>query len=221
MNRAFPKFVKSLLVATLALSGAVFAAEAPAAAPVKADAAKGEALFTNGDAARSIPACASCHGAGGNSTINTNPKLSAQHESYIYKQLVDFTTPNRNNPVMSPIAKALTEEDKRNIAAYVSAQQSKPNAARSKETLDLGKKIYRGGIAERGVAACASCHGANGAGIPVQYPRLAAQQADYTVAQLQGFKAGARKNSIQMTALAKRMSDEEMKAVADYIAGLK
>ncbi|HZX27218.1 MAG TPA: c-type cytochrome [Telluria sp.] len=219
MNRAFPKLVKSMLVATLALSGLAFAAETPA--PAKADPAKGATLFANGDAARGIPACASCHGEAGNSTIATNPKLSAQHEAYLAKQLADFTGTTRNNAVMTPYAKALNDEEKKNIAAYLAEQKSKPNAARSKDTLDLGKKIYRGGIADKGVAACASCHGANGAGIPVQYPRLAAQMADYTVAQLQAFKSGARNNSVQMSALAKRMSDEEMKAVADYIAGLK
>jgi cytochrome c553 len=221
MKFACVPVVKTLLAASLALSGLAFAAEASAPAPVKADAAKGATLFTDGDAARGIPACVSCHGAGGNSTIAANPKLAAQHEAYIYKQLTDFTTPARANPIMTPYAKALTEADMRNIAAYVATQQSKPNAARSKDTLDLGKKIYRGGNAETGVAACASCHGAAGAGIPVQYPRLAGQQADYTITQLQAFRAGARKNSVPMVTLAKRMSDDEMRAVADYIAGLK
>ncbi|TFW21075.1 cytochrome c4 [Massilia arenosa] len=221
MKFACVPFVKSLLAATVVLSGLASAVEAPAAAPAKADPAKGATLFTDGDASRSIPACVSCHGAAGNSTIVQNPKLSGQIEAYVTKQLIDFTTPNRANPVMTPYAKALTDDEKRNIAAYLATQQSKPNAARSKDTLDLGKKIYRGGIAEKGVAACASCHGPAGAGIPTQYPRLAGQHGDYTVAQLVAFKSGARKNSVQMSALSKRMSDDEMKAVADYIAGLK
>jgi cytochrome c553 len=71
------------------------------------------------------------------------------------------------------------------------------------------------------VAACASCHGATGSGIPAQYPRLAGQHQDYTVAQLTNFRGGARTNSAQMTAIADRLSDKEIKAVADYIAGLK
>jgi cytochrome c553 len=168
-----------------------------------------------------MPACASCHGAAGNSTIVANPKLAGQVDTYIHKQLVDFTTPQRNQPIMTPYAKALTDEEKTNIAAYLFGQQPKQGAARNKDTLELGRKIYRGGIADRGVAACASCHGAVGSGIPAQYPRLAGQHQDYTIAQLQNFKSGARSNSPQMATLAKRLSDEEMKAVADYIAGLK
>ena len=217
--------VKSVLVATLALSAtAASAAEthgAAAPAPAKADPAKGGTLYDSGDTARNLPACVSCHGAAGNSTIAVNPRLAGQNAGYIYKQLVDFTTPNRNHPVMTTYAKLLTDDEKKNIAAYLDTTTPKPGAAKNKDTLDLGKKIYRGGIAGTGVAACASCHGANGAGIPVQYPRLAGQHQDYTVAQLNSFKSGARKNSIQMTTLAKRMSDDEMKAVADYIAGLK
>ena len=224
MNRAFfpaagAAFVKSLLLATLAVSG--LASAAAPAAPAKADAAKGATLYDAGDAARGLPACASCHGAGGNSTIAANPKLSAQFEAYTHKQLVDFTTPARNQPVMTTYAKMLSDAEKRDIAAYLATQKPKQGAAKDKDTVELGKKIYRGGIAERGVAACASCHGANGNGIPAQYPRLAGQHQDYTVAQLQAFKGGARNNSPQMTTLAQRMSDQEMKAVADYIAGLK
>jgi cytochrome c553 len=218
MNRVF-----SLLLATLTLAGAVgsaVAADAAHAAP-KADPAKGGSLYDTGDNARGLPACASCHGAAGNSTIVTNPKLAGQVDTYLHKQLVDFTTPARNQPIMTTYAKALTDEEKTNIAAYLFSQQPKPGAARNKDTIELGRKIYRGGIADRGVAACASCHGAVGAGIPAQYPRLAGQHQDYTFAQLQNFKSGARSNSPQMGTLAKRLSDDEMKAVADYIAGLK
>lgn len=220
MNRAFSPFLKSLLVATLAVSGFASAA-APAPAAAKADPAKGASLYDTGDAARGLPACVSCHGAGGNSTIAVNPRLSAQIANYTHKQLVDFTTPSRQNPVMTTYAKMLTEEEKRNVAAYLETQQAKPNAARNKDTLEMGKKIYRGGIAGTGVAACASCHGPAGGGVPAQFPRIAGQNTEYTVATLQAFKSGARANSVQMTTLAKRMSDEEMKAVADYIAGLK
>jgi cytochrome c553 len=220
MNRVLIPFVKSLLVASVALAGAAMAAEAQHAAP-KADAAKGGTLYESGDAARSLPACVSCHGAGGNSTITTNPKLAAQFEPYLYKQLVDFTTPSRTQPVMTTYAKMLSDDEKKNIAAYLASQPAKPGAARNKDTIELGRKIYRGGIADKGVAACASCHGANAAGIPAQFPRLAGQHQDYTVAQLQAFKSGTRNNSPQMATLAKRLSDEEMKAVADYIAGIR
>jgi cytochrome c553 len=225
MNRV--SFVKSLLVATLALSGFACAAEqqpahgAAAAAPAKADAAKGGTLYDTGDAARSLPACVSCHGAAGNSTIAANPKLAGQFAEYTHKQLVDFTGPDRNQPVMTTYAKMLTAAERQDVAAYLATQKPKQGAAKNKDTLELGRKIYRGGIADKGVAACASCHGATGAGIPIQYPRLSGQHQDYTTAQLVAFRSGARKNSVQMTALAKRMSDDEMKAVADYIAGLK
>jgi len=219
MNRALSSLLKSLLVATLAVSSLATAA-APAV-PAKADAAKGATLYDSGDSARGLPACVSCHGAAGNSTIGANPKLSAQIEAYTYKQLVDFTTPNRQNPIMSAYSKMLSDDDKRNVAAYLGNQTAKQGAAKNKDSVELGKKIYRGGIAGTGVAACASCHGANGNGIPAQFPRLAGQHQEYTVAQLVAFKSGTRKNSVQMTTLSKRMSDDEMKAVADYIAGLK
>jgi len=227
MNRVFfpaagAAIVKSLLLVALAFAGSAQAADAAhgAVAP-KADPAKGGSLYDTGDNARGLPACASCHGAGGNSTIVANPKLAGQVGTYIHKELVDFTTPNRQHPVMTTYAKMLSEEEKTNIAAWLATQQPKQGAAKNKDTVELGRKIYRGGIADRGVAACASCHGATGSGIPAQYPRLAGQHQDYTFTQLQSFKTGARNNSPQMGALAKRMSDEEMKAVADYIAGLK
>ena len=223
MNRAFLPFVKSLLVATLAVSAVASASDEkkPAAALEKADAAKGASLYAEGDAARGVPACVGCHGVGGNSTMATNPKLAGQHEGYTYKQLVNFTTPERNQAIMTTYAKAMTDADKKNVGAYLAAQVLKPAAAANKDLLAIGKKIYRGGIAEKNVPACASCHGASGAGIPVQYPRIGGQHQDYTVAQLVSFKSGVRKNSAQMTTIAARMSDEEMKAVADYVAGLK
>jgi cytochrome c553 len=231
MNRVFlpaaaAAFVKSLLVASLAVSGLACASEqahgvAPAAAPAKADAAKGGSLYDTGDAARGLPACVSCHGAAGNSTIAANPKLAGQVEHYIHKQLIDFTGADRTQPVMTTYAKMLTDGEKKDVAAYLATQKQKPGAAKNKETLDLGRKIYRGGIAEKGVAACASCHGANGNGLPIQYPRLSGQHQEYTTAQLTGFRSGARKNSVPMSTLAKRMSDDEINAVADYIAGLK
>lgn len=219
MNRAFLPFAKSLFVALLAVSSIAGAAEG--AKVVKADPAKGETIYTKGDAARNIPACVSCHGAGGNSTIVQNPKLSAQHEPYTYKQLMDFRTPERANPIMSPISKALTEEEMRNISAWLDTQAGKAGAAKNKASIDLGKKIYRGGIAEKNVPACASCHGATGGGIPAQFARLAGQHQEYTGAQLTAFRAGTRKNSAQMTTISKRLSDDEIAAVSDYIAGLK
>ncbi len=223
MNRAFLSFSKSLGILALAASSLVSVASAnePAAKPAKADAAKGEALYTNGDATRGIVACASCHGAAGNSTISVNPKLSGQHEAYIVKQLTDFTGPARNNAVMTTFSKLMTADDMKNVAAYLAVQKPKAGAAKNKDIVKLGETIYRAGIAEKNVAACAGCHSPNGAGIPAQFPRIAGQHQDYTVAQLTSFRTGVRKNSAQMTTIAKRMSDDEMKAVADYVAGLK
>ena len=202
----------------LAVSSIAFGAEEKKT--VKVDPARGEALYSKGDAARNIVACVACHGPAGNSTIVQNPKLAAQHEAYIYKQLVDFKTPQRNNPIMTPIVKGLSEEEMKNLAAYLNAQVAKPGAAKNKDTVEIGKQIYRAGIAEKNVPACAGCHSPTGAGIPAQFARLAGQHQEYTAAQLTNFRSGARKNSAQMEAVAKRMSDDEIKAVSDYIAGL-
>jgi len=219
MNRAFSLFVKSLFAILLAVSTVAIAAEEKKAA--KPDPAKGEAIFTGGDSSRNIVACVSCHGAAGNSTIVQNPKLAGQHEAYIIKQLENFRSPDRNNPIMTPIAKALTEEDMKNIAAFLTAQAPKPGAAKNKDTVEFGKKIYRGGIAEKSVPACAGCHSPDGAGIPAQFARLAGQHQEYTAAQLVNFRSGARKNSPQMVTIGKRLSDDEIQAVSDYVAGLK
>ena len=218
MNRALPSFVKFVSIAVLACSSIAWASEDKAQ---PADANKGSTLYSSGDASRGITACVACHGASGNSTITQNPKLAGQHAAYLQKQLHEFKGPGRNNAVMTAIAKALSDEDIRNLAAYLDQQKPAPGAARNKNTVEFGKKIYRAGIAEKNVPACAGCHGPNGAGIPAQFARLAGQHQDYTVAQLTNFRTGARANSAQMTAVGKRMSDDEMQAVADYIAGLK
>lgn len=218
MNRALSSFVKFVSIALLASSATAFAEEQKAAAVI--DPAKGAALFVNGDAARGVMACVACHGVDGNSGIPQNPKLAGQHEAYLKKQLHDFQGPNRNNAVMTMIAKALSEEDINNLAAYLAKQKQTPGVAKSKETVEWGKKIYRAGIPEKNVPACAGCHSPNGAGIPAQYPRIAGQHQDYAISQLTNFRTGARANSAQMTAVGKRLSDDEMKAVADYIAGL-
>lgn len=219
MNRALSSFVKIISIALLAASSSAFANEG--GAPAKADTAKGGTLYTSGDASRGITACVACHDAAGNSTITLNPKLAGQHDAYLQKQLHDFKGPTRNNAVMTSISKALSDEDIRNLSAYLAEQKPAPGAAKNKDTVEWGKKIFRGGIPEKNVPACAGCHSPNGVGIPAQYPRLAGQHQDYGVAQLVNFRTGARNNSAQMTAIGKRMSDDEMKAVSDYIAGLK
>lgn len=219
MNRICIPIVKSLFVALLAIASTANASEDKKVA--KADPVKGEALYNTGDATRNVTACIACHGAAGNSSIAENPKLTGQHGAYIHKQLVDFKGAARNNAIMAPIAKGMTEEDIQNVIAYLAKQKPTPGAAKNKDTVELGKKIYRGGIAEKNVPACAACHSANGAGLPAQYPRLAGQHQTYTAAQLINFRNGTRKNSEPMTTVAKRMSDEEIQAVSDYVAGLK
>jgi cytochrome c553 len=185
---------------------------APAAA-VKIDVAAGEAKFG--------AVCAACHGPGGNSGTPANPKLSQQHPDYIVKQLQEFKSGKRSSPVMQGFAAQLTEQDMKNIAAYVGTQKAKPGFATDKELVSLGEKIYRGGLQNRQVPACAGCHSPNGAGIPAQYPRLSGQHAAYTGGQLVAFRDGARKNSVQMSQIAAKLNDREIRAVSDYIAGLR
>ncbi|ALF86869.1 MULTISPECIES: c-type cytochrome [Ralstonia solanacearum species complex] len=212
-----------LAVAALSLASALPLAHAEEQKVAKADAARGETLFNTGVPANGVPACTSCHGPGGNSTANANPKLAGQHAAYIEKQLKDFKAKTeRNQPVMSLYAGALSDQDMKDIGAYVAKQPAwKPGSAKNKDTIELGQKLYRGGDAKRGIAACAGCHGPTGAGIPAQYPRIGGQFAEYTEAQLVAFQNGSRSNSVQMHDLAGRMTAQQIKAVADYIAGLR
>lgn len=206
-----------LMAAVLAVPAfpAFSAGETPAAPPkaAKPDLVKGEASFT--------AVCAACHGADGNSAIAANPKLSQQHPEYLVKQLQEFKSGKRNDPVMKGFASALSDEDMKNIAYWVTSKAAKPGFAKDKALVSLGERIYRGGIADRQIAACAGCHSPNGAGIPAQYPRLSGQHADYTTTQLVAFRDGKRANSLQMTQVAAKLNDREIKAVADYIAGLR
>ena len=179
----------------------------------KPDLVKGEASF--------VAVCAACHAADGNSSIPVNPKLAQQHPEYLVKQLEEFKSGKRANAIMSGFASMLSEDDMKNIAYWLASKTAKPGFAKEKELVALGERIYRGGIADRQVPACAGCHSPNGAGIPAQYPRLGGQHADYTAAQLTGFRDGVRKNSLQMTQVAAKMNDREIKAVADYMAGLR
>ena len=135
--------------------------------------------------------------------------------------MTEFKAGKRANPVMSGMAAPLTPEDMVNLAAFYNSKAPVTGAARNKDTVVLGEKIYRGGIAAKQVPACAGCHNPTGAGIPAQYPRLGGQHSDYTELQLTTFRSGARGNSAQMAAIAARMSDKEIKAVSDYIAGLR
>jgi len=220
-------FAALSIFALISISGGVFAAEpAPAAEAAvpgkpKVDVAAGEALYSNGDASRGVTACLTCHGPKGQSAVSSWPKLSAQHAAYTAKQLKNFKEGTRANPIMMGMSVTLTEQDMQNIAAYLVKQPVSLGVAQDKATIELGQSIYRGGIAAKGVPACASCHSPTGAGIPSQYPRLGGQWAEYTNAQLLAFREGVRKNNTQMTAISTKLSDQEMKAVSDYIAGLR
>jgi len=211
MKLAAPLLSCLLLVAASA-SFAAEEAKPAAAAPAKPDLAKGQTTATN--------VCAACHTSDGSRGSPANPIIQGQHPEYLAKQLTEFKSGKRANPIMQGMAAALSEADMKNVAAFYSTKQPKPGFAKNKELVTLGEKIYRGGIADRMVPACAGCHGPSGAGIPSQYPRLSGQHADYTAAQLNAFRSGARANSAQMTGVAAKMNDKEIKAVADYIAGL-
>ncbi len=221
MNRANLPFMKSTFVALLAASSVAIVASGAAQAVTAANLGKGEALYAGGDAVRGILACVICHGPAGNSSIVQNPKLAAQHQAYIVKQLANFKSAERTNPIMIQVAKALTSDEARNVAAYLNAQILKPSAAKNKVTIELGKKIYRAGIAEKNVPACAGCHGPSGSGIPAQFALIGGQHQEYTIAQLSNFNSGARSNNPAMITIAKHLSPDEIQAVANYVAGLK
>ena len=205
----------------MALAAMLSALAAVAAEPpFKADAAKAQGIANQ--------VCAACHAADGNSQIAVNPKLAGQIPEYLYKQLMNFKPAagkkaERDNPVMAGMVANLSTEDMRNLAAYFAGQAAKPGAAKSKDLVALGQKIYRGGIVGKGIPACASCHGPNGAGMPAQYPRLAGQHAEYTEAQLKAFRGGERANDPNntMRGVAAKLSDREIQGVSDYIAGLR
>ena len=217
MTLIAPLFTAALLALSALPVCAEDAKPAPAHAQpaklAKPDLVKGEASFA--------AVCAACHGVDGNSSIPVNPKLAQQHPEYLIKQLQEFKSGKRNNPIMKGFASALSDDEMRNIAYWVAAKKAKPGFAKDKELVTLGERIYRGGIADRHVPACAGCHSPNGAGIPSQYPRISGQHADYAGAQLIGFRDGVRQNSLQMTQVAAKLNDREIKAVADYIAGLR
>lgn len=220
----------SLTMLTLGFAVPVFASDAAPAAKAgtamplvpgqpKTDLAAGESLYNAGDATRGVVACITCHGPKGQSAVGTWPKLAAQHPAYLARQLKNFKEGVRANAVMMGMAAALTPQDMDNISVYLSKQEPSLGTAQDKQTIELGQSIYRGGIAAKGVPACAGCHGANGAGIPSQYPRQAGQWAEYTNSQLMTFREGTRKN-VQMNMISAKLSDLEMKAVSDYMAGL-
>jgi cytochrome c553 len=207
----------------LIVAGAALAMATPAVLPqgvVKGDPAKARPIVEQ--------VCAACHGKDGISAAAVNPDLAGQHPEYFVRQLMSFKPqdgkpPERSNAIMAGMVAALKDEDLANLAAYFAAQKPAQRAARDAELAKKGEAIYRGGIMAKGVAACASCHAPNGAGVPAQFPRIAGQQAEYTEAQLKAFRSGERRNDPNriMRAVAAKMSDPEIRAVAEYIAGLR
>jgi cytochrome c553 len=178
------------------------------------DASKGQAIAGQ--------VCAACHGSDGNSPIAVNPNLAGQHPEYLFKQLRNFKSGARANPIMMGIAASLSEDDMRNLAAYYAAQPPSQLAAQNADLIAQGRKLFRGGDAAKGVPACSGCHSPNGAGIPIQYPRIAGQHAEYTAGQLRAFREGQRANdeNQMMRGVASRLTDREIAALAEYLTGL-
>ncbi|MBI3044160.1 MAG: cytochrome c4 [Betaproteobacteria bacterium] len=202
------------------LVGVLFSPAAARQGLAAADPSKAQAVVTQ--------VCAACHAADGNSTQAANPVLAGQHADYTFKQLMNFKPQGgkpaeRPSAVMAGMVANLSADDMRNLAAYFEIQKRKPRAARDPELVKLGRAIYRGGVLTKNVAACAACHGPNGAGMPAQFPHLAGQFADYTAAQLKAFRSGERANDLNRTmrAVAEKLSDKEIAAVAEYISGLR
>lgn len=212
--------------AILAATAVVFAAAAQAeeathAAPAKPDIAKAQQIVNQ--------VCAACHGADGNSVASANPNLAGQDADYITLQLAHFKAGVRVSAVMQAMAAPLSDADMKSLGAYFAQQKPKGLSARDPALAKTGQRLWRGGDAASDVPACAACHSPTGAGIPKNFPRLAGQYADYTYAQLKAFKAGERGadapgkdlNGRIMNTIAQKLSDEQMKAVADYAAGLR
>jgi len=211
----------STALAALAIATLASPAGAATAPPDRPDPAKGKKIAAE--------VCAPCHTADGNSVISTNPKLSGQTAEYIVKQLTDLAKPSgdktgRENPVMGGFAAMLAPADRMNLAAWFASQPPFPaasaGAVASPEAV-MGQRIYRTGIPEKSVPACAGCHGPAGAGLPVLYPRIGGQHGDYVEAQLHAFREGTRRNNTAMWQIAFRLSDPEIKALAEYVSGLR
>ena len=209
---------RSLLISLLLAAGSLHAQE-EAGANTGADLEKGKQTAEN--------ICAACHNPDGNSQLAANPKLAGQIPEYIYKQLKDFKgadgTPSRVNATMNAMVAALSDDDMKNVAHFYGSQTLQPAVATNGELIGMGQKIWRAGDASKGLPACAGCHGPAGAGLPAQFPRVAGQFAEYTEAQLKAFRLGERANdpARMMQMIAVKMTDQEIKAVADYAAGLR
>lgn len=211
---------RTLLLAAVAGALPVAAALAQGPAP-KPDLARAESIVKE--------VCAACHGVDGNSASPVNPNLAGQTAEYITLQLAHFQSGIRVNPVMQGMAAALKPEEMKALGLYFSQQKPKGLAAKDATLVTAGQKLYRGGDSASGMPACAACHSPTGAGIPKNYPRLAGQYAEYTYTQLKAFrdgergsdKAGKDSNGKIMATISARMSDPQMRALAEYTSGLR
>lgn len=164
-------------------------------------------------------ACASCHGAKGNSLISAYPNLAGQNEKYFIKQMLAFKTSQRANPIMQSIAKTVSEQDIAKLGVFYASQPAEINTAK-RELLTIGERLFRAGNTERHIPACMACHGPAGEGNSLAgFPRLAGQHAAYIQEQLTNYRLDKRKSKM-MRDIAKRLTDDEIVAIANYLAGL-
>jgi cytochrome c553 len=187
-----------------------------------------EPVFAQGSAeagrAKSVT-CAACHGPDGNSVAPEWPSLAGQHSQYIVKQLRAFQSGERVDVTMSPFAAMLSEQDMLDLAAYYEAQTPALGTAEP-ELAETGERIYRGGIADRGVAACVACHGPNGAGNPLAaYPMVKGQRSGYVFNTLRAYASGARRSDASLNQMMRNVAtllrEDEMRALASYVQGLR
>jgi len=204
--------VAALALALLAPLAA-HAAGAGAAGRISPDIAKGQAIANQ--------MCMACHAVDGSRGLPSNPILAAQHPEYMVRQLRDYRDGRRVNAIMQAIAAQLSDEDMVHVSAFYASLPPVHGVATDPELALKGKRIWRGGIPGINVPSCAACHGATGAGIPAQYPRLAGQHAEVTAAALRAYRSGERANNQVMMDISKRLSDREIAALADFIAGLR
>jgi len=205
------RFLTGFAVPMALVYASLAAAQAPKP-PAKPDLERGKQLATT--------VCAACHGPDGNSTIPANPVLAGQVGDYIATQLAAFKSGARPSPIMQGMAAPLSPEDMRSVGAYYQAQKPAGNTARDKALATRGQALWRGGNKSIGLPACAGCHGAGGHGIAAQYPRLAGQHPDLTVGWLKAYASGARPHAV-MSLVAAKLSENDMKALAEYAAGLR
>lgn len=209
----------ALIAATAVIPALAFAQEGAQPKAAAPDLTKAKQIVTQ--------VCAACHGADGNSVAPANPNLAGQGADYITLQLMHFKAGVRVNATMQAMAAPLSDDDMRALGVYFEQQKPKDLGAKDPKLVEAGEHVWRGGDSATDVPACAACHSPTGAGVPKNYPRLAGQYADYVYAQLKAFKSGERganakdANGKIMATIAGSMTDEQMKAVADYASGLR